>query len=139
MEAHVFVHERQEHVDRSGKKAVPECPTYAHRKMQKTGRRDGRGAFNGRILKEDAKWDISARKKLRGVRLQDGVKSTGRNTMSTKRNISANSEHVSIPTEEEIKRISKLADEMTRLNNAAINARASLCDLYKLMANLRIC
>ena len=59
--------------------------------------------------------------------------------MSTKRNTSANLEHVSIPTEEEIKRISKLADEMTRLNNAAINARASLCDLYKLMANLRIC
>lgn len=67
------------------------------------------------------------------------MKSTGRNTMSTKRNISANLEHVSIPTEEEIKRISKLADEMTRLNNAAINARVSLCDLYKLMANLRIC
>lgn len=59
--------------------------------------------------------------------------------MSTKRNTSASLERVSIPTEEEIKKISDLADEMIRLNNAAINARASLCDLYKLMANLRIC
>ena len=59
--------------------------------------------------------------------------------MSTKRNTSASLERVSIPTEEEIKRISKLADEVERLNNAAISARTSLCDFYKLMANLRIC
>lgn len=71
--------------------------------------------------------------------MQGGERNTERNTMRTKRNTSVSLERVSIPTEEEIKRISKLADEMTRLNNAAINAKVSLCDLYKLMANLRIC
>lgn len=71
--------------------------------------------------------------------MQDGVRNTERNTMNTRKNTNASLEHVSIPTEEEIKRMSKLADEVERLNKAAINARTSLCDFYKLMANLRIC
>lgn len=71
--------------------------------------------------------------------MQGGERNTERNTMRTKRNTSVNLERVSIPTEEEIKKISDLADAVTRLNHAATNARVALCDLYKLMANLRIC
>jgi hypothetical protein len=58
--------------------------------------------------------------------------------MSTKRKISVKLDRVSIPTEEEIKKISELSDAVTRVNHAAVNARVALCDLYKLMANLRI-
>lgn len=71
--------------------------------------------------------------------MQGGVRNTERNTMRTRKNTSVSLERVSIPTEEEIKRISKPADAVTCLNHAAVNARVALCDLYKLMANLRIC
>lgn len=71
--------------------------------------------------------------------MRGGARNTERNTMSTKRNTSVSLERVSIPTEEEIKKISDLADAVTRLNHAAVNARVALCNLYELMANLRIC